>query len=893
MKLRTEAIVFLLVAAYVGLHYGGPHLGSANRGGSRRSSSARNAREYVPVTLPELDSLLPREDRDGNLGRDLFAPPSDTAPLPPLTLEMPPVEPLLALRPPTAYGPQTGQAELLSAMPTVHASAGLFDAPLAQSGASGDEVLPIAPEDLTPEQRAARREAYKRQYDWVVLVGGRTLFGQIRNKDRYGLSRENSDILFVEIDPETGSERFPGQQAIPLARANVTEFGLAATPLNFVEEGLRSFDPPLRHSDLEHAREFAARCLELRNETPRALEVAEEVYRMLSEAAPSDVRGPLGLARCYELGFRFEDAYQAYREMIAGDLKVEPQPWARLGDLLARFRLFGEAEKMYLEALRVQSSHWEARWRYGRFLLERGRFEEALGHLEEAVRREPSAPELRWARVGMRADLATALLQLGRAREAYQRFEQARNANPAVDLGLAGMISSALFLDDVSVPAAEPDGEEGPDASFDLLLALGLDALDGERWLEARRYLESAAAADPFRSWMAKRALSWLAEITGNPEQAYAFIEEAYQIEPTDPWTLYQLGRLLEQRGDDLSAREAFQAALDRELDFADALIALGKLHQQAGEHEAAERYYERALSIDPNRPVVHSLRGFNHFSLGQPAAAREDFEAALALREDLASAQNGLAWWLYASGDSPEALVRFDRVVETRRDAPEDDPHRLYAIRQRERIIDHEKKEVWTDRFDRVGSIAGGWSLDESDGVVANLRDGEVWLEGRFEHPGKGRIYQTLPAERFLSLEVSLTIHDAREARVLVFVSKEQVGRGGEIRTQSKIALRRNHDGRVQATFVRRGQHEEEVLELGDTTWPLGQPVRVRIETNGDPTDTRMSVWLDDLPVLENHPVQSLGRSQMPVRFGVAVEGESGRSATVSVDEVRVVRRK
>ena len=74
--------------------------------------------------------------------------------------------------------------------------------------------------------------------------------------------------------------------------------------------------------------------------------------------------------------------------------------------------------------------------------------------------------------------------------------------------------------------------------------------------------------------------------------------------------------------------------------------------------------------------------------------------------------------------------------------------------------------------------------------------------------------------------------------------------------------------------------------------TWSVGQPVRVRVETNGDPSEQRMTLWLDDLPVLENFEVQSLGRSQMPVRFGVAAEGDLGRAATISVDDVHVVRR-
>lgn len=888
MNVKTEPVVFLLFAAWAGMNLtGGDEASVTVRGGNRSAE-----RPYTPLPAPDPTIALPEAGRDDFFGRDLFAPPSDTAPLPPLELQLPPMEALQALLPPSAYGPGPSMAHLLSVAPQVRLVPGLFT--LAPEGpAEPESVLqPTDPSSMTADERSARLEAFKRQYDWIVIDSGRLMFGQIRNKRRFELSGVPEPVQFVEIDPETGLERFPGQQAISYERPRVLEFGLANTPVNEIELGLRSFTTPLRHGDMERGREFAARCIELRNETPRGLEVAEQMYRLLSEADSTDVRGPLGLARCYELGFRFEEAFAAYTDMTQSRFKTEAAPWARLGDLLARFRLFDRAEEAYGEALRVRAAHWETRLRFGRFLADRGRFEEALVHLTEAARREPTDSELRWARVEIRAELGACLFQLGRIEDAYERFEQARNANPSVDLGLAGMVSAALFLDDVEAPLVDAEGDEGPDASFDLLLALGLASLHEGEWVDARGFLERAAEADPFRAWLAHRALSWLAEVTGHPEEAYSFIERAYLAAPTDPWTLYQLGRLLAARGDNLGARQAFKAALDRDLDFADALIGLGHLHQLAGEHGPAERYYQRALTVDSDRPIVHSLRGFNHFRLGEPGAAGDDFDLAVAGDTSLASARNGQAWWYYATGDSEEAKTRFDYVVEARREAEENDPHRKYAIDQRQRIMEHEAKEVWTDRFDRDGAIKNGWELDEGAGVVSSLRDGEVWLDGRFENSGVGRIYQVLPAERFLSIECTVTLHDVKDVNVGVFVSKEQPTRTGEARVQSKVALRRSREGKVQATLIRRGQHEEEVVELLDHSWSVGQPVRVRVETNGDSSDQRMTLWLDDLPVLENFEVQSLGRSQMPVRFGVAVEGDLGRAATISVDDVNVVRR-
>jgi tetratricopeptide (TPR) repeat protein len=891
MNIKTEVAVFALFAAWAGWKASGLNADEVAPNRGRRGGGAQ---VYESVPSADLARALPPMGRDSWFSRDLFAPPSDTAPLPPLTLVLPPMEALSALAPPTAYGPGPKGLHLLRRSADVRPVPGLFAGSDEVAGAAAvDEFDPINPVDMSPEQRAARLEAFKRLYDWVV-VQGRLRFGQIRNKERFDLARLNEQVLFVEIDPDTSLEVYPGQDPFKYERDMVSDFGLANTPANFIELRLREFEFPIRHGDYNDALEFAGRCVELRNDSPRALDVAKQMYKAAAEANPTEVAPQLGLARCYEVGFEFEAALGLYREITAGRFKTEAAPWARLGDLLADFRLFEPAEEAYREALRARSSNWEARWRYGRFLLGRGRAAEALDHLREASRREPDS---RTARVDIRSTLGACFLHLGQVQEAYDTFSKARNADPDDDRGLAGMFSAALFLGEELQPDLTEAAQSAPDASFDLLLAFGLQAIDQELWPSARLYLERATQADPFRAWMAWRALSWLAEITGNPEEAYSFIERAYLSQPTDPWTLYQLGRLLSQQDDPLGATAAFRAALDRDLDFVDALIGLGRLQQLAGEYESAERYYERALSVDGARPVVHSLRGFNHFQLGEPDAAGKDFERALveARRQgiSLASAANGQAWSFYASGDSREARTRFAQLLDERRNEPEGDLHRAYADEQAKRIVDHESKEVWTDRFDRVATLGNAWSLDESDGIISVLRDGELWLEGQLDRSGQGRVYQTLPAERFLSIEATITIHESVQATVGLFVARENVGSSGEVRTVARVALRRNGAGAVQAAFTRKGQHEAEVMDLPEQRWAVGEPMQVRIERRGEAGDTRVTLWLDGLPVLDDIEVQSLGRSQSPVRFGVFVQGDANRSAKIAIDNVNVVRRK
>lgn len=919
MNARKELVCFALLAVYLGWGAKGMLSGGSNTQirGARRGDGAATA--YVARATPRVDLALPAGEREVEFSRDLFTPPRNTLPLAPLPLELPPLEALDALASPTAYGPAARHMGPLLRSPLVVTPVpGLFDESEkgfgggvgqggGQDGGAGDpgagsdpgmRGLGYAgaaqdPTQLTVQERLERIEAQKKLYDWIVIA--ELKFGHIKNKERFDLARNNEPILFVEVDPDTGAERWPGSTPISYARKLVQDFGLADTPANHVELRRRDFGESLRPGDFEGALGFAAECILLRNEVPRALQVAEELCRMCIEVNPDDARPRIARARILEFDFRFEEAFEVYRELTQGEFHTDPAPWAYLGDLYARFRMADKAEECYREGLRRQPRNYLANWRYGRFLLEAGRAERAREHLVEAQRREPSHHQLRPLRVGIRADLGRAYLALGRPAEALDMFGRAQSADPASDLGLAGLYSVGVLTDDgpqMDFEAGLP--EDGPDASFDLLLALGLQATQQGEWRTARTYLEQALEADPFRAHLPLRSLSWLAEITGHPEEASTFIERAHAGDPTDPWTLYQRGRLLAQQDDVQGALASFRAALDRELDFADALVAMAVLSQDLGEHEAAERYYERALAIDPDRPRVHTRRGFNHFELSALEQARASFEAATALRPDLPSARNGLAWWYYASGDSTEAHNRFTELIDSRRNEPDDDPHRAYAEAANARILDHESKEVWTDRFDRVGRVGNDWSNDVGHGPGVSLREGQVWIEGMFDSEGRTRLMRELPADRFLSFEVTLTIHQGRDVSLGLFLAKETKGRTEDVRVHAAVELVRNIDGVVQARLVRRGQSEPSIQDLFTSDWPDGEPMRLRIEKLGEKAaETAVTLWMDGVPVLERVPLRSLGTSSGPLRFGIFVEGVGGRQVSLALDDANVVRRR
>lgn len=887
MALRNEQFVFLGSAALIGYWLYQLLTGSSAQPNVR----AGIADDFAAYVTPDVSRAIADGTARDNFTRSLFSPPSDTSPLPPLPLQAPPLEMLAALAPPAAWGPAAKHMgphlrQFVSVTPVDGLFASADDIDLEPEDTGGDPVAISSTQDPALFDQAAKNEANKKQYDWIKVPV--FAFGHIRNRDRYALGqRADEAIEFVEVDPDTGADKYPGQPPILYERPRVSEFGFADTSANWVELRRREFGDSLRAPQLDTALQFAERCVELKLDAPRALDVAAEMFTLALTVAEGDPRPSLGLARCYESGFRFEDAFDLYSSLIT-DYEKDPVVHARLGDLYARFRMYALAEESYKSALRWGRTNFEARWRYGRFLLEQGEIERALEQLSEASRFEPTSLETKSARTRMRSDLGWTHLAVGDVSTARDWFKRTLAADPTDQQGLAGRLSAARFLAD----SGESEDAELEGAEFDLLLALGLQAMKEERWEEAKRQLEEAVVADPFRSYLPLRSLSWIAELTGFEAEALSYAEQAYENNPTDAYTLYQRGRLLASREDVDGALASFQAALDQELDFADALIGMAALHQKLGNFASADRYYERALKIDPERPIVWSMRGYNYLALNDSVAADECFLRALAGNIDLASARNGRAWCQYLLGESGESQILFADLVENRRNQGEDDAHRLYATEQIERIADHEEKELWVDRFSRAaGRPSNDWRNEEPAGLTVELVDGRVLIEGQMKVSGITRFLRVIPSGRFVSFDCTVTVHGETNARAGIFLSREiRRGARGNMDIQAMVSLSRNREGDVQGRILKQGVGD--YMELYTTRWDKDQAMPVRIERKGDGTDTTITLYVDGLPVIEDLRVPALGRASSELRFGVFVDGETGRRAKVTVDDVEVIRR-
>ncbi len=918
MALRQEQIVLVATAALLGLLV----WKSGSDGARRPRARSASGPQFESHPAPDPALALPEKRASSSaLGpRDLFAPPRDTQPLPPLPLEEPPLPVLTALRPPGLPGPLPRFfGSLLRADPTPVPEPGLFlsaeqdldqqdllaedgvsaeepsSAPPGRSGGSGGSSAGEDDAALTPEQRAARLQSWKRLYDWIRIDAGEPHFGRIANADRFGLAqRPKEAIEFTEVDPRTGAERFPGMKPVRYGRERVLELGLADTASNRIQTQRREFLAAMSPGRYPELLAFAQRCVELRLEARDALSVAEEMYELAARFAQGDPAPRLGLARCHEAAFEFERAYQDYLGLLE-EFGHRADVHVRLAELEARFRLFPSAELRLLEAERLEPLSWRVQWSFGRFLLARDRAQEALPHLETALRSEPSDPLEREARAGIREDLARAQLALGRPAEALEAFGSALQADAQREGAHAGQLSARRLMARPSGDA--PAGGDGApeQAGFELLLASGLSALDSGRRGEARELLLQAAEVDPLRAASAWGALSWLAETSGYPDEAFRFVEQAVETDPEDAWALYQRGRVLSQRDDRAGAHESLVRALDRELDFVDALVALAALARRSQDLPSAELYLERALTLDPRRGELHALRGLGLLELGDVSAAEASLRRAQEVDAADPLAAAGLSWVAYRRGDSERAIRLFAELDDRRRTLPESDPYRRYAQAQIARIRYHESKEVWNDRFERR-ELRNDWSSEESAGPLATLSDGTLLLSGDFKENGRSRVWREYAAPDFLAIEALLTVRPENNARVGMFVAKERRRGAGQSEVQGIVAIGRHKDGalvvRTEDRAAADPQWEDVPPIEGAPWWPAGRPVRLRIERSGEGSEALGRILVDGVVVREGFPMRQLSGSTGAVLVGFVVDGQTGLPAALQVDDVQIVRR-
>ncbi len=319
---------------------------------------------------------------------------------------------------------------------------------------------------------------------------------------------------------------------------------------------------------------------------------------------------------------------------------------------------FGEAEAIYREILRDTPGHADALHLLGVLNLERGRLDDAVRMITDAVERKPDNPFYR-------TNLATAHLERGQVDQAVSHYQNALEIKPDhVDsnnnLGNAysgtGDFESAAehYRRTVEIlPRHIP-------AQNNLAMCLaelgrGADAIDR---------FEAALRHEPLNEDTHNNMAITLQRM-GRIEAAIEHYRRAVALRPDYAEAHNHLGTALEQIGDLDEAAQQYQEALRLLPDYADAHVNIGNLLRREERYEEAADTYRRALALEPNSVSAHNNLGIVLARAGRREEGKTQLRRALEIDPVHVNAVVSLAYIVKTEGDMAEATLLYDRAID------------------------------------------------------------------------------------------------------------------------------------------------------------------------------------------------------------------------------------
>jgi tetratricopeptide (TPR) repeat protein len=289
---------------------------------------------------------------------------------------------------------------------------------------------------------------------------------------------------------------------------------------------------------------------------------------------------------------------------------------------------YRDEETLYRATIEANPDCWLAHYNLAIDLKAEGRRQDALLHLEEAVRAKPDYADAH-------TNLAIALSEEGRSGEALSHAEEAVRLRPDM-----------------------------PEA----LVNLGLVLTKGGRPAEALAPLERAVQLRP-GSAEVQYNLGLTFAALGRLPEAMSHYHEALRLEPDSPEAHNALGTGWLAAGRYEEAIGELEQALRRKADYPEAQANLAQALVRSGRPQEAIPHYEEALRLRPDAPEAHYNLGLLLTAAGRKDEGLAHYARALQLKPDYAEAHNNLAVALFAEGRSGEAVSHFEEAVRLKPD--------------------------------------------------------------------------------------------------------------------------------------------------------------------------------------------------------------------------------
>ncbi|MBD3162756.1 MAG: tetratricopeptide repeat protein, partial [Candidatus Latescibacteria bacterium] len=449
---------------------------------------------------------------------------------------------------------------------------------------------------------------------------------------------------------------------------------------------------------LEEARAVLGRGLEIDPESPDLhtnlsvvlsklgeLEEAEAHARRAVELRPKDGGYRANLAAMLQYRGRLEPALEQVRRA----LELDPDSILALGNkgvILDKLGRSEEAIAVYRDALEIAPRNAGLHEKLAGALRRSGRPAEALETIFRAAELAPDDPDILYK-------LGTDLNLSKRWEEAIPYFERAierKPEDPRIRINYGNALSKTG-----NPTGAEAAYRKAIDIDPSMWLAWDdLGRLLGHlgRTDEAIAALERAMEEAP-RAGKPHNSLGALyADDLGDHERAEREFREAVRLEPGLATAWYNLGLMLERRGETEEAVDSYRRASEADPGYFEAYERRSRLHFERGDYREAASACEKALSLARNETERANCRANVATALCNHAvaltrarnhrAAMAAYREAIRVHPDHAPSLNNLAWaYLSCPEESLRDFEEGRRLAERAAALEPESPHSLGTL--------------------------------------------------------------------------------------------------------------------------------------------------------------------------------------------------------------------
>ncbi|GAC1428311.1 MAG: hypothetical protein NVS1B11_07860 [Terriglobales bacterium] len=301
-------------------------------------------------------------------------------------------------------------------------------------------------------------------------------------------------------------------------------------------------------------------------------------------------------------------------------------------------------------------------------LLQQGKYDEAVGQLEEIEAKNPNTP-------GLAHEFGVAYYKKGDFLKAAENFTRAlqEDSNDKESDQLLGLSYYLAGRPRQAIPYLEKVQTWYPSANVDASYILGICYIQAKDYPHARgafarmfdvppdsapsylftarmllrqefdpvaeEYAQKAAALDP-RLPLAHFLLGELYLYKSRIPEAISEFQKELAINPANAATYYKLADAYSRVQKFNDAERLLQRSIWLDATSTGPYVLMGKVLEKKGEFELAERALQRALTMDPNNSVTHHLLGQTYRDLGRTEDADRELKAAEQLQENQNSKQ-------------------------------------------------------------------------------------------------------------------------------------------------------------------------------------------------------------------------------------------------------------